>query len=79
MRDPICEFSPMCETAAMDAFNDLKTTFYSGRTKDLRWRAEQLTALERMMSEREGEFIDALRQDLGKHALESWMAEISYV
>ncbi len=63
----------------MDAFNDLKTTFYSGRTRDLRWRAEQLTALERMMSEREGEFIDALRQDLGKHALESWMAEISYV
>ncbi len=63
----------------MDAFDELKTTFHSGRTKDLRWRAEQLTALERMMSEREGEFIDALRQDLGKHALESWMAEISYV
>jgi len=76
---PICEFSPMCETAAMDAFNDLKTTFYSGRTKDLRWRAEQLAALERMMSEREGDFIDALRQDLGKHALEAWMSEISYV
>ncbi len=63
----------------MDAFDDLKTTFYSGRTKDQRWRAEQLTALERMMSERESYLIDALRQDLGKHALESWMAEISYV
>lgn len=63
----------------MDAFDELKTTFHSGRTKDLRWRAEQLTALERMMSEREREFIDALRRDLGKHALESWMAEISYV
>ena len=69
----------MCETQAMDAFNDLKTTFYSGRTKDLRWRAEQLTALEHMMTEREGDFIDALKQDLGKHALESWMTEISYV
>jgi len=63
----------------MNAFTDLRTTFYSGRTKDLRWRAEQLTAIERMMSEREDDFIDALKQDLGKHALESWMTEISYV
>jgi aldehyde dehydrogenase (NAD+) len=63
----------------MKAYTDLKTTFYSGRTKDLRWRAEQLTAIERMMSERESDFIDALNQDLGKHALESWMTEISYV
>ena len=63
----------------MKAYTDLKTTFYSGRTKDLRWRAEQLTAIERMMSERESDFIDALKQDLGKHALESWMTEISYV
>jgi len=69
----------MCKNTEMDSFNDLKTTFRSGRTKDLRWRAEQLSAIERMMSEREGEFIDALRQDLGKPALESWMNEISYV
>jgi aldehyde dehydrogenase (NAD+) len=63
----------------MNDYNDLKTTFHSGRSKDLRWRAEQLTAIERMMSERESDFIDALKQDLGKHALESWMTEISYV
>jgi len=69
----------MCKNAEMDLFDDLQTTFQSGRTKDLRWRSEQLSAIERMMSEREGEFIDALRQDLGKHALESWMTEISYV
>ncbi len=69
----------MCKNAKMDLFDDLQTTFQSGRTKDLRWRSEQLSAIERMMAEREGEFIDALRQDLGKHALESWMTEISYV
>jgi aldehyde dehydrogenase (NAD+) len=69
----------MCENPLMDAYTDLKTTFYSGRTKDLRWRAEQLTAIERMMRERESDFIEALRQDLGKHAQESWMTEISYV
>ena len=63
----------------MKTFDDLVSTFHSGRTKDLQWRVEQLTAIERMMSERENEFIDALQQDLGKHALEAWMTEISYV
>ena len=69
----------MCKNTEMGLFNDLTTTFQSGRTKDLRWRAQQLRAIERMMSEREGDLINALRQDLGKPALESWMTEISYV
>ena len=69
----------MCKNTDMGLFNDLMTTFQSGRTKDLRWRAQQLRAIERMMSEREGDLINALRQDLGKPALESWMTEISYV
>ncbi|MCH8136214.1 MAG: aldehyde dehydrogenase family protein [Proteobacteria bacterium] len=63
----------------MKTFDDLVSTFHSGRTKDLQWRTEQLAAIERMMSERESEFTDALQQDLGKHALESWLTEISYV
>ena len=63
----------------MKTFDDLVSTFHSGRTKDLQWRFEQLAAIERMMSERESEFTDALQQDLGKHALESWLTEISYV
>jgi aldehyde dehydrogenase (NAD+) len=46
---------------------------------NLTWRAEQLTALERMMIECEQEILDALRSDLGKHALEAWSTEISYV
>jgi len=63
----------------MKTFDDLVSTFHSGRTKDLHWRSEQLAAIERMMSERESEFTAALQQDLGKHALEAWMTEISYV
>ena len=63
----------------MKTFDDLVSTFHSGRTKDLQWRVEQLAAIERMMSERESEFTGALQQDLGKHALEAWMTEISYV
>ena len=63
----------------MKTFDDLVSTFHSDRTKDLQWRFEQLAAIERMMSERESEFTDALQQDLGKHALEAWLTEISYV
>jgi len=62
-----------------ELFADLQRTFKTGRTRDLAWREAQLKALERMMSEQESEIIEALRQDLGKPALESWTAEISYV
>ncbi len=60
-------------------FSDLQATFRSGRTRDLAWRAAQLSALENMMKEREADLIKALHQDLGRHGLESWTAEIAYV
>lgn len=60
-------------------FDELKSTFETERTLSLAWRAEQLTALERMMSECEQEIMDALKADLGKHALEAWSTEISFV
>jgi aldehyde dehydrogenase (NAD+) len=60
-------------------FTDLQATFKAGRTRDLAWRDAQLSALERMMTERESDIIEALRQDLGKPALESWNAEVAYV
>jgi aldehyde dehydrogenase (NAD+) len=60
-------------------FAELQATFRSGRTRDLAWRSAQLAALERMMNEQEAAITEALKQDLGKPALESWVAEISYV
>ena len=60
-------------------FADLKTTFESERTMSLAWRAEQLSALERMMVECEQELMDALKSDLGKHPQEAWTTEISTV
>ena len=60
-------------------FTDLKATFETERTMNLEWRAKQLTALERMMTEREQELMDALKSDLGKHPQEAWTTEISYV
>jgi aldehyde dehydrogenase (NAD+) len=60
-------------------FADLGATFRSGRTQDLAWRSAQLTALERMMAEREDDIVAALKKDLGRHAMETWNAEIAYV
>ena len=65
------DFAPM--------FSDLKANFESEKTMSLQWRASQLEALERMMLECEQEFLDALAADLGKHPLEAWSTEISYV
>jgi len=62
-----------------DLFESLQAVFDSNRTRSLDWRAEQLTALERMMIDCEQELMDALRADLGKHPQESWTTEISYV
>ena len=61
------------------AFAELNASFRSGRTRDLAWRDAQLAALERMMQEQESTITEALKQDLGKPAMESWLAEISYV
>ena len=62
-----------------DMFAELKTVFESERTMSLEWRAQQLTALERMMIEHEQDILEALKADLGKHALEAWSTEVSYV
>ena len=60
-------------------FAELKASFETEKTMNLAWRAQQLEALERMMVECEQEFLDALEADLGKHPLEAWSTEISYV
>jgi aldehyde dehydrogenase (NAD+) len=58
---------------------DLEATFETEHTMSRQWRVRQLEALERMMVECEQELLEALAADLGKHALEAWSTEISYV
>ncbi|MEO6886016.1 MAG: aldehyde dehydrogenase family protein [Jatrophihabitantaceae bacterium] len=55
----------------------LRATFRTGRTRPYAWRVEQLTALERMLTEREDDFVVALGEDLGRPALDAWMADIA--
>jgi len=57
----------------------LRATFGSGRTRPLAWRRQQLQGLRRMLAEREPEFAEALRQDLGKPSLETLVTETGLV
>ncbi|EXK29509.1 hypothetical protein FOMG_13984 [Fusarium oxysporum f. sp. melonis 26406] len=58
-------------------YQNLRSTFRSGKTKDLRWRKLQLKQLFWLLDENEAAFIDSLAQDLHRHAFESLMADIN--
>ncbi len=53
--------------------------FASGRTRSLRFRRESLRALAAELGRRTDEALDALASDLGKPALEAWLAEVHFV
>jgi aldehyde dehydrogenase (NAD+) len=55
------------------AVSELRRHFETGRTRPLRWRLEQLEALERFLHNHEAEFQQAAREDLGRPALETSM------
>lgn len=55
----------------------LRDVFATGRTRDLQWRLEQLHGIERLCDEREREIADALAQDLGRPAFDSWLADVA--
>ncbi|MGH9274926.1 MAG: aldehyde dehydrogenase family protein [Acidimicrobiales bacterium] len=68
--------------AAVDAAvvnKTLRATFESGRTRSLAWRQEQLAGLRRMVEEGDAELVEALRQDLGRPAMEAFVADIGHV
>lgn len=58
---------------------DLRRVFDSGRTRPLEWRAAQLEGLERLCVEHEKQIMEALREDLGRHAFESYGTEIGFL
>jgi aldehyde dehydrogenase (NAD+) len=57
----------------------LRATYRSGRTRPLEWRYAQLEALERLMTEREQDFVDALVTDLGRNRVDAWLADLAPV
>lgn len=55
----------------------LRKTFASGRTRSIEWRKQQLTALERLVTENETAIAEALAADLGRQPFEAWLADIA--
>ena len=62
-----------------DTVARLRKTFASGRTRSVEWRKQQLKALETMMVENEAAIVEALAQDHGRGAFESWMTDVAPV
>ena len=56
---------------------DLRHTFATGRTRELRWRLAQLEAIERLCDEREADIASALHADLGRPAVEAWLGDVA--
>lgn len=57
----------------------LRATFESGATRSLAWRRHQLEQMNRMLTENEAEFLEALRTDLGKPEVEAFMTDLAFV
>jgi aldehyde dehydrogenase (NAD+) len=57
----------------------LRTTYASGRTRPLEWRHAQLAGLLRLLRERETDLVEALAEDLGRPAFESWASDLRVV
>lgn len=56
-----------------------RSYYLEGHTRSLDFRIEQLDKLEDIIKDNEKDIIDALRMDLGKHEMESYMTEIGTV
>lgn len=62
-----------------DVVARLRSTFSTGRTKDLAWRKEQLRALRQLLRDQEQVFAGALDADLGKSPTESHVMELGFL
>lgn len=62
-----------------DIVQHLRTTFGSGRTRDVEFREKQLQNLLRMYEENHAEMARALEADLRKHKQEAYLMEIEFL
>jgi len=67
------------EGQAATLVRSLRSHFRTGATKPLAWRLSQLDALEHLLMEREGDIVEALRQDLGKPEPEALLSEVRMI
>ncbi len=65
--------------AIVSVFERLQQSYVLGKTKTFAWRKAQLEALQRMLSENEAAFVEALNADLGKSEAEAFTTEIGFL
>lgn len=64
-------------TIIRDKFNNSKAFFNTHKTKNLKFRKQQLKLLSKNIKNHENELLDALYKDLGKSKVEAYATEIS--
>ena len=64
-------------TIIRDKFNNSKAFFNTHKTKNLKFRKQQLKLLSKNIKHHENELLDALYKDLGKSKVEAYATEIS--
>ncbi|XP_054824703.1 aldehyde dehydrogenase family 3 member F1 [Prosopis cineraria] len=62
-----------------ESLRELRESFKSGRTRSVKWRKTQITALLQLLRDQEEAIFRALHQDLGKHPVESYRDEVGVV
>ena len=63
-------------TIIRDKFNNSKAFFNTHKTKNLKFRKQQLKLLSKNIKNHENELLDALYKDLGKSKVEAYATEI---
>lgn len=63
------------QTAA-SLVSELRGTFSTGKTRSYEWRTSQLKMIIKFVDEHESDIFDALRSDLSKPELESFVSEV---
>jgi aldehyde dehydrogenase (NAD+) len=58
--------------------DELRATFRTGHTRPYEWRKAQLEAMVRMLTDHEADFVRALHEDLGRHEVEAYGADIGF-
>jgi len=74
---PVAPTVPASGSAVAETVARLRQTFATGRTRNLKWRKEQLLALKQLLVENEGKVADALEKDLGRSPFEAWLADVA--
>lgn len=76
MNPPVHVESGPAAGSIAQAVDRLRATFSSGRTRSLDWRERQLDGVITFAKEHDDQLLDAMHADLGRPAVEGWIADV---